>query len=89
MDFLAAFGGGIWTLLAFLVALSIIVAVHEFGGDHTHAVFGSAHLEQGAVVHEPVHPGDLDVHGLGDVGKVGPLAHQRVEFGEFLGGEIG
>ncbi|WBU59103.1 RIP metalloprotease RseP [Paracoccus albus] len=31
MDFLAGLGGGIWTLIAFLVALSIIVAVHEYG----------------------------------------------------------
>lgn len=31
MDFLAGLGGGIWALAAFLVALSIIVAVHEYG----------------------------------------------------------
>ena len=31
MDILAGLGGGVWALAAFLVALSIIVAVHEFG----------------------------------------------------------
>ena len=34
MDFLAlipAFGGLIWTILAFIIALSIIVAIHEYG----------------------------------------------------------
>ncbi len=31
MEILAGLGGGLWTLVAFLVALSIIVAVHEFG----------------------------------------------------------
>ncbi|MFD1796175.1 RIP metalloprotease RseP [Paracoccus aurantiacus] len=31
MGFMAGLGGGIWTLAAFLVALSIIVAVHEYG----------------------------------------------------------
>ncbi|TKW67041.1 MAG: RIP metalloprotease RseP [Paracoccus denitrificans] len=31
MDILAELGGGVWALAAFLVALSIIVAVHEYG----------------------------------------------------------
>ncbi|MFV0409064.1 MAG: RIP metalloprotease RseP [Paracoccus sp. (in: a-proteobacteria)] len=31
MEFLAGLGGGIWTLIAFIVALSIIVTVHEYG----------------------------------------------------------
>lgn len=31
MDFLAGLGGGVWTLIAFIVALSIIVTVHEYG----------------------------------------------------------
>ncbi|WP_163849730.1 RIP metalloprotease RseP [Pseudooceanicola aestuarii] len=31
MEFLPQFGGVLWTLLAFVVALSIIVAIHEFG----------------------------------------------------------
>ena len=31
MDFLAGLGGGVWTLVAFILALSIIVAVHEYG----------------------------------------------------------
>jgi regulator of sigma E protease len=31
LSFLPGFGGLIWTVLAFIVALSIIVAVHEFG----------------------------------------------------------
>ncbi|WBU62661.1 RIP metalloprotease RseP [Paracoccus aerodenitrificans] len=31
MEFLSGLGGGIWTLIAFLVALSVIVAVHEYG----------------------------------------------------------
>ena len=31
MDILASLGGGVWTLVAFIVALSIIVVVHEYG----------------------------------------------------------
>ncbi|WBU58102.1 RIP metalloprotease RseP [Paracoccus sediminicola] len=31
MDFIAGLGGGIWTLFAFLIALSVIVTVHEYG----------------------------------------------------------
>ncbi|WBU54770.1 RIP metalloprotease RseP [Paracoccus sp. SCSIO 75233] len=31
MDFIAGLGGGIWTLIAFLIALSVIVTVHEYG----------------------------------------------------------
>ena len=31
MDFLAGLGGGVWTLVAFILALSIIVTVHEYG----------------------------------------------------------
>lgn len=31
MEILAGLGGGVWTLVAFIVALSIIVTVHEYG----------------------------------------------------------
>ncbi|MDO5642500.1 MAG: RIP metalloprotease RseP, partial [Paracoccus sp. (in: a-proteobacteria)] len=31
MEIFSALGGGLWTLIAFIVALSVIVAVHEYG----------------------------------------------------------
>lgn len=31
MDFITGLGGGIWTLVAFIIALSVIVVVHEYG----------------------------------------------------------
>ena len=60
---LPAFGGLVWTLLAFVVALSIIVAVHEYG----HYIVGrwsGIHAEVFSLGFGPVVYSRIDKRGI-------------------------